>query len=585
MDSGVRNALITGIYVFLSAVGLLVALLVALRLLRALARLLIGNRAVFGEDTRTWLISLGVALLVFPAVLPAFAGALITFIYRYFVSAPEWLFNNWGQRMPQCYGDFAILSDCVGLVSFGFLQAWALALGDAYSAAGLSALPYHKLLLLATWALVAQLLAQVQVQRESEATPGRQRWLHLALGRVPAATRQNLFFFLILAVAGYLSVTSIAAIPGLQEAPSDMAEVSVEKLRQQLDDSLQAAESDAGAQLEVNPFDKLDKFLQANSAEGNTDFQSVESFLTYQKTARQDLLGAYTSLLDNTQLQKNEARSAAITVYEISSVGRKGRRERVEHFLDIAAWFRGRVSQLDGQLVACQSEIDRMNVYWQVWSDSVESQLSSGDSQLDQSFYDELTLNAYASALQACRPATVPDSGPPARPALGSYLGPFGLAVGWLLRTESLSLALIVGLLGFGLLGSAISSLVREQAQPRRGGPLVEDLSRMVIRGMSAAVVVFLAVEGGLAIFASGSGEPNPYVLLFTCLVASVFSEDVWQWAHERLSENLGEPDGDAEEPPPPAAPEQGQEPGETERGESAASEPAPEDEADAGMG
>jgi len=48
--------------------------------------------------------------------------------------------------------------------------------------------------------------------------------------------------------------------------------------------------------------------------------------------------------------------------------------------------------------------------------------------------------------------------------------------------------------------------------------------------------VVFLAVKGGLAIFASGEGELNAYVLFFTCLVGAVFSEDVWGCARDKLS-------------------------------------------------
>ncbi len=141
----------------------------------------------------------------------------------------------------------------------------------------------------------------------------------------------------------------------------------------------------------------------------------------------------------------------------------------------------------------------------------------------------------------------------PVRPELGSHLGPFGLVARWLLRTESLALALITGLIGFGLVGSACATFIREQVKrPQQptgiGGtktdapkqPLVEDLAGVVIRGFSAAVVVFLAVEGGLAIFAADRPEPNPYVLLLTCLVAAVFSEDVWEWAHKNLRDQLG---------------------------------------------
>jgi hypothetical protein len=129
----------------------------------------------------------------------------------------------------------------------------------------------------------------------------------------------------------------------------------------------------------------------------------------------------------------------------------------------------------------------------------------------------------------------------PERKPLGFDFGPFRRIANWLLQTESLPLALIVGMIGFGLLGSAASTLVRERARaPRtREDPIVSDLAAVIIRGVSAAILVFLAVEGGSAIFGTTSGEPNPYVIFLTCLVAAVFSETVWENARNRLSEAL----------------------------------------------
>jgi hypothetical protein len=54
---------------------------------------------------------------------------------------------------------------------------------------------------------------------------------------------------------------------------------------------------------------------------------------------------------------------------------------------------------------------------------------------------------------------------------------------------------------------------------------------------------VFLAVVGGLAIFSSGNAEPNPYVLLLTCLIAAVFSETVWVWAQKELAKRFNSDD------------------------------------------
>ncbi|MCG2589126.1 hypothetical protein [Rhodohalobacter sulfatireducens] len=103
-------------------------------------------------------------------------------------------------------------------------------------------------------------------------------------------------------------------------------------------------------------------------------------------------------------------------------------------------------------------------------------------------------------------------------------------------------------MLGFGLLGAAISSFVREQVTRKdkdQNEPLVKDLVGVLVRGLSAAVVIFLAVVGGLAIFTEGAQQPNAYVLFFTCLVGAVFSDDVWIWARKKLGDNLT---GDKEE-------------------------------------
>jgi hypothetical protein len=127
----------------------------------------------------------------------------------------------------------------------------------------------------------------------------------------------------------------------------------------------------------------------------------------------------------------------------------------------------------------------------------------------------------------------------PAREDFGSCLGVFGTAARWLLKTESLSLVLITGLLGFGLLGAACSTFIRNVGARKPGEPLVSNLASVVIRGGSAAILVFLAVYGGLAVFAGANANPNPYVVLFTCLVAAVFSDDAWTWGAQQFRSQL----------------------------------------------
>jgi len=133
----------------------------------------------------------------------------------------------------------------------------------------------------------------------------------------------------------------------------------------------------------------------------------------------------------------------------------------------------------------------------------------------------------------------------PERRGLGSDLGIFSFIASWILKTESSSLALIVGMFGFGLLGSASSTFIREKATrtaDASGGPLVSDLTGVIIRGLSAAILVFLAVEGGLAVFGVATAtnpEPNPFVVFFTCLIAAVFSDAIWIRARDWLQQNM----------------------------------------------
>jgi hypothetical protein len=119
-------------------------------------------------------------------------------------------------------------------------------------------------------------------------------------------------------------------------------------------------------------------------------------------------------------------------------------------------------------------------------------------------------------------------------PDPGATWGPFAVVAQWLLRTKSQALALITGMLGFGLLGAAIATFVRPPDTAGASSP-AGDAATIIIRGLAAAIVVFLAVKGGLAIVSTSEAEPNAYVLFFTCLVGAVFSEGVWKWAKTKL--------------------------------------------------
>lgn len=142
----------------------------------------------------------------------------------------------------------------------------------------------------------------------------------------------------------------------------------------------------------------------------------------------------------------------------------------------------------------------------------------------------------------------------PPRPKIGEEFGIFNSISGWLLETESLSLALIVGLFGFGLLGGIGSTYIRRNLKDDNNSYMANNLLGILINGLSAAIVVFLGVKGALMVFSNdpeASDKLNPYMLFFTCLVASVFSEDVWAWARGKLSQTLNTEDSNENQTKP----------------------------------
>jgi hypothetical protein len=129
-------------------------------------------------------------------------------------------------------------------------------------------------------------------------------------------------------------------------------------------------------------------------------------------------------------------------------------------------------------------------------------------------------------------------------------LGAFRLVAGWLVRTDSKPLTLITGLLGCGLLGSVVSTLLARRMLSKSAAahpPLPHlELAGVLIRGVTAALVVFLAAKGGLAMISSNGEEPNSHILLLLCLLSAVYSEQVWSWAESKFPSFL--PAGSADQ-------------------------------------
>ncbi len=77
--------------------------------------------------------------------------------------------------------------------------------------------------------------------------------------------------------------------------------------------------------------------------------------------------------------------------------------------------------------------------------------------------------------------------------------------------SESYSLVIIIRLIGFGLFGTGGSIFIREQSIKTNQSLLIEDLPGVMIKGFTAAIVVFLGVQGGLAVLTNTETDVNAY--------------------------------------------------------------------------
>jgi hypothetical protein len=105
-------------------------------------------------------------------------------------------------------------------------------------------------------------------------------------------------------------------------------------------------------------------------------------------------------------------------------------------------------------------------------------------------------------------------------------------------KDESQTLALILGLIGFGLLGAIIGTFSRSNAAPdlTSRANVINSIFTTIVKSFSASVVTYLSIRGGLSIITNnGDNSANPYFILFVCFIASVYSEEIWEWAKKKI--------------------------------------------------
>jgi hypothetical protein len=559
--------------VILTYCGVSLALFVALWIIflwlfRKLVRSQLWRQGWFGSGIVNSLLGLGVAALLKPDVLPRAIALFINVFDELLLKIPLRVFQGFYTVFAQCNVDEQVFergSDCLQITTNTIIETWGQASSNLLE--GFQEFPYSDLVIfLITWGLTASLFSYLRQSDKPDEPPRWKSWLETARAFLGTQTgrvfTRNVMFFVIIFIGGYLSLASIAAIPILQQKTQTDETFSADALAQQLQiEHSQVEESFPETQQVADPFTSLKDWIDTETDQidllasqlgvGETitstdnltdtlDLEDRRDRLNYVQNQLSGYEKALTQIQSDWESMRNsaiinlaQAKDDATRSYRFTEQKRVGVYENAEHYRQLARWYGKESSAIRKALEQCQYELETVNLTLRNWSDNLGNTLARTPKPPDGLYRVNLPPRFGSS----CKARVEIQSPMPTRQGLGAlYLGPFGFVASWLLRTESFSLALIAGMLGFGLLGAAASTVIREEDETKS---LVSNLSGVVIRGTLAAVIVFLAVEGGLAVFTQGDADPNPYVLLFTCLVGAVYSEVIWERAKEYLTEQV----------------------------------------------
>lgn len=513
--------------------GCIIAGLIFLVLLFLLYRFysfLFKNKTIFGSTLKTRIISLGITCLFFS-----------TGISMIFILPLEILFES----MMNFYAGISDLkktaADGFGNVMTNIFSAMFGKLGQQFEEFKIG----PAIVAIAAWSLIGQFVDSY-IGEGAEGKPKNN------------PLRQNVILGLVFVLSIYLSFAAIITVPYFTET-SNPNEAKEEFLKTQLDEIQKNADAKTKLMIKPGAPEFIIDTIVLNKVNGISNQQAKAKLVEQFREAKEDYSNSLNSRknafdgLDQVKIKFDnrltEEATRLLAVFSAESPNLKSqlrtsfRNSLVEHYKGVAEvtyfqietvndaiWYADEKMQKD-LIDFKRSFYDAVNRA--TGPDSLNPNLAA-DLKIfnlthDYYFGDDLYLSSADTEM------TIPKV-----PSPGDDLGIFKEIAQWLIRPLSMSLVLIVGMLGFGLFGAVISTFVKEaKEQVDKDGMIIRDITGVIIRGVSAAIVIFLGVKGGLAIFSSGEGDPNPYALFFTCLVGAVYSEKIWDWAKDKLSNSF----------------------------------------------
>ncbi|MDA9525454.1 hypothetical protein XI06_35365 [Bradyrhizobium sp. CCBAU 11434] len=486
------------------------------------------------------LISITFALIVVPGV-AIFAWTTVGSFFTFLADQIHRLANLSMSSSAACAGDSI---SCLTASINGFLAQMADSLVKSLNFSDFPVADFVVFLLVVV--LSSQI---VSLLRKGLEAGQAQQWLDIAGRWFPKQTRERVVFAGLVLLAFYLGLSALLAIPLFQDK-SQSQSLTVDALDKAMDpNTIKVAEFDKIFNEALPTLREVAEPKLVDSPAAAQLASRVSELFLQQKTTLQraggDLQDSWTSLRqsalnDQTGLRE-QAKSAFASGLEVGI----GRKQTAQHYYDLFLWHQSVMQRLKISLRECQTRASSFNNIAGQTLEAIRTDLQtvSSDDDLTRKSDDvQQKLNGiyqtFDTAQKACHSANDDErSNIPRRPSFMEDLGAVGTWSKWLLRTGQMPVVIIVGLVGFSLLGATVSRAVRaRQTDPDAASARLslDDLLTVIAVGTTSAVVVFLAAYGGLAVIGGSAGDPNPYVLFATCLIGAVYSEDVWTWARTK---------------------------------------------------